>query len=445
MYAKKSRTGLIILLSCLCILFAGLGWYLFDTNVDRSGWVEKEGIYSYRDFHGRKVTGWQDIDGRRYYFTEEKIMATDWLEQEGHTYYLGDDGAMDIGWFSVGQDRYYSNPQGILQTGWQDIDFQRYYLGQDGILQTGWLEQEGSTYYLGEDGAMAMGLVQIEADTYYFTAEGTMHTGSLNLDEQLYFFAEDGTMHTGWLDTEDGTQYYTPETGHLVTGWQEIEDSRYYFSEEGIMHTGWLEQGEYRYYLHPDGTAAHGPTDIDGTTYYFSPKGIHVVLVNAQVKVPDYYEMELVNIQGWHRVSSVCLEPLQKMLADCEAAGIQYTFNSAYRSLSEQRDILDSRTAEYVSQGYNDTAAYMKARQTVALPGTSEHHLGLAVDLLGVDAQKWLGEHCWEYGFILRYTAEKEAITGFVDEPWHFRYVGTEISLDMKDSGLCLEEYLGAA
>ena len=89
-------------------------------------------------------------------------------------------------------------------------------------------------------------------------------------------------------------------------------------------------------------------------------------------------------------------------------------------------------------------AARAKALQTVAYPGTSEHHLGLAVDLLGDEAIAWLTEHCWEYGFIVRYRGEKAHITGIVNEPWHFRYVGTEVSLDMKDSGLCLEEYLGA-
>ena len=66
------------------------------------------------------------------------------------------------------------------------------------------------------------------------------------------------------------------------------------------------------------------------------------------------------------------------------------------------------------------------------------------MDLLGTEAVAWLTEHCWDYGFIVRYTEEKEPITGIVDEPWHFRYVGTEVSLDMKGSGLCLEEYLGA-
>ena len=89
--------------------------------------------------------------------------------------------------------------------------------------------------------------------------------------------------------------------------------------------------------------------------------------------------------------------------------------------------------------------AQAEALTSVAYPGTSEHHLGLAVDLLGSEAVAWFSEHCWDYGFIVRYTADKYAITGIVDEPWHFRYVGREVALDMKDSGLCLEEYLGAA
>ena len=64
--------------------------------------------------------------------------------------------------------------------------------------------------------------------------------------------------------------------------------------------------------------------------------------------------------------------------------------------------------------------------------------MGLAVDISGEEANAWLAEHCWEYGFILRYTEDKAEITGITNEPWHFRYVGREISMDMKDSGLCL-------
>jgi len=216
------------------------------------------------------------------------------------------------------------------------------------------------------------------------------------------------------------------------------------------MQTGWQQLGEYRYYLQEDGSAAVGPTRIDGTLYHFTPQGIQVVLVNSNLKVPDYYEKNLVTYTGWHQVSQVALEPLKKMLEDCVAAGYEYEFNSAYRSVKAQEEILWARTQEYIAKGYPDGDAYAEARKTVALPGTSEHHLGLAVDILNVkDAElkalDWLGQHCWEYGFILRYAEEKAHITGIISEPWHFRYVGREVSMDMKDSGLCLEEYLGAA
>lgn len=92
----------------------------------------------------------------------------------------------------------------------------------------------------------------------------------------------------------------------------------------------------------------------------------------------------------------------------------------------------------------------------MAVPGTSEHQTGLAVDLVASSyqvldrkqeqtaEQKWLMEHCWEYGFILRYPSDKSAVTGIGYEPWHYRYVGRETSKAIQDSGLCLEEYLTA-
>ena len=58
------------------------------------------------------------------------------------------------------------------------------------------------------------------------------------------------------------------------------------------------------------------------------------------------------------------------------------------------------------------------------------------------ESLKWLKEHCWDYGFILRYPDGKSHITGIIYESWHFRYVGKELALELKDSGLCLEEYL---
>lgn len=453
-----------VLIALVCVVLAALGWHLFDSNVDRSGWVEQNGTHYYRDFHGRKVTGWQEIDGKQYYFGENKAMATSWQDIDGNRYYFAEDGAMQTGWLEENGDRYYFTDDGVLAAGWVDVDGKRYYCAEDGILQTGWLDLDGTRYYLNEDGSMRTGWLDENGKRYFFTKTGAMNIGWMRWEDSTYYcgedgaavigkvalwdanfyFLEDGRMFTGWDETETGRYYYGTD-GSMVTGWQEIDGKRYYFEDTGVMYTGWLTQGEYSYYLQEDGSAAVGRHVIDGSVYYFSPKGIHVVLVNASNYVPSYYKVNLVILTEWHQVSDVCLEPLKQMLADCVAAGHQYNFNSAYRTIATQTEILELRTQEYMDAYDLDfKTARARALETVAIPGTSEHHLGLAVDILGDDAIAWLAEHCWDYGFIVRYTAEKSNITGIIDEPWHFRYVGTEVSLDMKDSGLCLEEYLGA-
>ena len=443
---KKARRILTVLLVFLTVaLAATAGWIIYDMNVDRSGFLLEDGIYYYRDFHAKLVTGWQDIDGNRYYFGEDYAMATYWQDIGGKRYYFSGDGTMDTGWVLHDEEYYYMGADGVMLSGWQDIDSNRYHFDTDGSMHTGWLDEEEKRYFFGGDGTMTLGFHTEEEGTYYFGEDGVMVTGYQMLDESIYLFRDDGTMHTGWLEGEDGRRYFDKD-GPMVTGWLKQPEGKYYLDEDGLMQTGWLTLGEYNYYLGDTGTAAVSPTDIDGTTYYFTPAGIHLVLVNKNHAIPTDYEPNLVTIEKWFRVDAVCLEALQTMLADCQAAGNKYTFNSGYRSYYDQVGILDSRTKEYMATYSLDYgAARAKALQSVAVPGTSEHHLGLAVDIVGAEAQAWLAEHCWEYGFILRYTGDKAHITGIIDEPWHFRYVGTEVSLDMQYSGLCLEEYLGAA
>jgi outer membrane receptor for Fe3+-dicitrate len=112
-------------------------------------------------------------------------------------------------------------------------------------------------------------------------------------------------------------------------------------------------------------------------------------------------------------------------------------------------DAVNVKINYYLKQGYNRPEAEKLARKVVAAPGTSEHNLGIAVDFNGVkddfyktEEYKWLTEHADEYGFILRYTKEKQNITKKIYEPWHFRYVGKEHAKAMKRMGLCLEEYI---
>lgn len=86
----------------------------------------------------------------------------------------------------------------------------------------------------------------------------------------------------------------------------------------------------------------------------------------------------------------------------------------------------------------------------VAVPGTSEHELGLAVDINadkihseGAEVYTWLSENAYLYGFINRYPSDKTAVTGVANEPWHYRYVGVEAAAQIHEQGICLEEYLG--
>ena len=106
--------------------------------------------------------------------------------------------------------------------------------------------------------------------------------------------------------------------------------------------------------------------------------------------------------------------------------------------------------------GLTGEAAREKAGTEVAFPGTSEHNLGLAVDIVARDYQildekqaqtaeaQWLKENCWKYGFILRYPTDKTEETGIIFEPWHYRYVGEKAAKEIMDQGICLEEYLDA-
>ena len=128
-----------------------------------------------------------------------------------------------------------------------------------------------------------------------------------------------------------------------------------------------------------------------------------------------------------------------------------WQISAGYRSYKYQQKLFDQQVKEYRDQGFSQANAVSATRQTVADPGTSEHHTGLAFDITvpgsifkGTPEQIWLHEHCWDYGFIIRYQEDKEDITGYLAECWHIRYVGLPHSIDMQDRNLCLEEYVGA-
>lgn len=177
----------------------------------------------------------------------------------------------------------------------------------------------------------------------------------------------------------------------------------------------------------------------------------NLVVVNSSREMPEGYVPKLDEIYDTGVYMDYRVTPhYEEMYSAAKKDGITLTPYSGYRSYDRQKRNYNNLTDKYMSQ-YNlsKTDAAAKAATVILPPGTSEHNLGLAMDVCNTydsfanqKEYKWLTEHAHEYGFILRYEAEKQSITGIVPEPWHWRYVGVEYAEKIKNSGLCLEEYL---
>ena len=337
-------------------------------------------------------------------------------------------------------------------TGWQHTDSGIFYM-RDGEKVTGWLELEGNHYYFRGNGSLVTGWLSLDGNRYYLGPDGAAYQGVREVDGKLYLFSQQGLLTTGWTSV-DGATYYGDENGHPLSGWQEIGGIRYYLGEDFAVHTGWLELNGFTYYLKEDGSVAQGKLEIDGRTHYFAFNGQEIVLVNPWHEIPEDYTVTLTDIGSGHQVADIALEDLQAMLSAGRAAGVAPAVCSSYRTIEYQTKLFNKKVKYYLEKGYDEAEAYATAGTIVAVPGTSEHHLGLALDIVDnhnwtldesqakTAAQKWLMANSWRYGWILRYPDGSSESTGIIYEPWHYRYVGREVAEDIFNSGLCLEDYL---
>lgn len=162
-------------------------------------------------------------------------------------------------------------------------------------------------------------------------------------------------------------------------------------------------------------------------------------------------EVETVTLSNGERVDTRIYQQLQNMFDSARENGIYPIVASGYRTKSEQEELYYEKIAAYEAEGLSDEEAKIEAERWVAIPGTSEHQLGLAVDInadgiysTGDQVYAWLAENAHKFGFIYRYPSDKTEITGVANEPWHYRYVGTAAAGEIHRQGICLEEYLAA-
>lgn len=179
-----------------------------------------------------------------------------------------------------------------------------------------------------------------------------------------------------------------------------------------------------------------------------------LVLVNYDNPIHISSKLNLKYLNNGQAVDERCYPDLKNMMDDCCLAGLNPIICSSYRTWENQETLFNNQVERLVSQGYSSKDAKTEASKSVAVPGTSEHQLGLAVDIvdlsnqnldesqMNTDVQKWLMKNSWKYGFILRYPDGKSDITKIIYEPWHYRYVGKKAAKEIYKSNLCLEEYL---
>ena len=177
------------------------------------------------------------------------------------------------------------------------------------------------------------------------------------------------------------------------------------------------------------------------------------IIVNKQHPLSpiNYAPSDLVNLtlpttQSNPQMRAPAADALTKLFSDATAQNIHLQVLSAYRSYDYQVNLYNN----YVSRDGQAAADEYSAR-----PGYSEHQTGLAVDIGAASGTcnldqcfnatpeaQWLASNAYKYGFILRYTADKVDVTGYEYEPWHFRYVGTDLSTEMHDQNIeTLEEF----
>ena len=193
---------------------------------------------------------------------------------------------------------------------------------------------------------------------------------------------------------------------------------------------------------------------FDPQTVTIDEDNWELTLLNTKYKLPDGYKVETAPaVAGSGEVLDKRVQPYyEKMYNAAKKEDIVLTPYSGYRSISTQTRLYNNKVTSYQNSGYSYYEAQIQASHWSMLPGCSEHNFGVAMDICNTRSDfnetkeyEWLQKHAAEYGFIERYTEEKTSITGVAAEPWHWRFVGVENAKAIKESGLCLEEYLDKA
>ncbi len=178
-----------------------------------------------------------------------------------------------------------------------------------------------------------------------------------------------------------------------------------------------------------------------------------LMLVNPDHLLPDDWTVELAMTKYGYEVDARIVDDVTALVEAAAADNVSLLICYGYRTLEQSQQLFDKQLRKQLSYGLSEEAALAEAKRWVAPPGTSDHHTGLALDIVTPEHQvlnhafydtpagRWMAEHSWEYGFVIRFPKDKQEITGITYEPWHLRFVGKEHAAEMQKNNECLEEY----
>ncbi len=296
-------------------------------DLKTNAWVGKRYVNSY----GVMLTGWQTLNGKRYYFKSDGIRAHGWVTIDSavyhfrkgvlHTsqwidsvYYVLADGKRASGLTTIGKKLYYLDLQtGVKKTGLIKEGKLRYYAKSNGRLYKNTFFKGGKYYfYASDDGHLVQGLQTIENNLYYFnkTTARMSRSKKVKVSGYYYYFAKDGkAVKSAWQLIKDKYYYFgsdgkmavstvvdgyqVSETGERLSkvstysGWKTVSGVKYYYTN-GTMATGWTTISGSKYYFSESGAMATGIQTIDSKKYYFYPTGILAVNVTLAVGTKEY-------------------------------------------------------------------------------------------------------------------------------------------------------------
>ena len=252
----------------------------------------------------------------------------------------------------------------------------------------------------------------------------------------------------------------TIASGFLIQLLLQIQENRRAEQRAGLLMTDTLEEFS-AYAWNEHARNAKGIKSLEGLSGRKQKRLDDLQLdlltvVSAASPLQEGYVPKLDTVIEEYQLDARCASLCWDMMQDCRAENAGFPMIcSAYRTQEFQQELFDNKVVRVMQERYCSLEeATVLAAEEVAYPGTSEHQLGLAADIIDetypyltewqetTGTQKWLKEHAADYGFILRYPPESSDITGIIYEPWHYRYVGEKFAHEITNRGLTLEEYV---